>query len=102
MIENIKHVKQTLKIKSKINFIAILVLLCDFELSKFLDGSKHTHGQGTYHYMAPEVNDSEYYDRKSGKSNYNLKSDIYSLGVIATKLFNFEDSIKNIRKLKNM
>ena len=54
--------------------------------------------------MAPEVKDEDNddSDEESDKCRYNLKSDIYSLGVIATKLFDFKDKIKDIRKITEM
>ena len=77
-----------------------IVKLCDFGLSKSLESSKNTTNVGTQYYMAPEITDSETYDSTSGKNRYNEKCDIYSLGVIATKLFELKDSIKKIRELK--
>ena len=77
-----------------------LLKLCDFGLSKVYENSQNTRGVGTLGYMAPEVRDEDNYDSTTDRSRYTLKSDIYSLGVIATKLFNLKESIKTIRKLK--
>ncbi len=52
----------------------------DFGLSTFHYSENHSHTKvlGTLRYMAPEI--------KEGK-DYNTKSDIYSLGVVAQELF---------------
>ena len=76
------------------------VKLCDFGLSKPLENSQNTRGVGTQDFMAPEITDYESYNQESGKSRYNEKCDIYSMGVIATKLFGIKDRIKKIRELK--
>ena len=76
--------------------------LCDFGLSKPFENSQNTRGVGSQRYMAPEVIDYDNYDQDLDKSRYNLKSDIYSLGVIATELLSFKDSLKSIRNLTNL
>jgi hypothetical protein len=43
--------------------------------------------------MAPEVKDSE---------NYNTKSDIYSLALIATEIFGFKDNVRRIGNKKEL
>ncbi|CAG2171417.1 unnamed protein product, partial [Oppiella nova] len=54
------------------------IKLCDFGLATVHEASmSHTKNVGTFRYMAPELHDS----------NYTLKADIYSLGVIAQDLF---------------
>ena len=63
--------------------------LCDFGLAKVHQKSIHTRFVGTDLYMAPEVKYS---------NEYNPKSDIYSLGLIATQIFQFRDSVSEIRK----
>ena len=80
------------------------IKLCDFGLSKVYENSLNTRKIGTRLYMAPEVKDedNDESDDESDKCRYNLKSDIYSLGVIATKLFDFKGKIKNIRKMTEM
>ncbi|CAG2110669.1 unnamed protein product [Medioppia subpectinata] len=63
------------------------VKLCDFGLATVHDPKRHTESRyehsvcGTFGYMAPEV--------ILGKK-YNHKSDIYSLHIIAEKLFNID------------
>jgi serine/threonine protein kinase len=59
------------------------VKLGDFGLAVFheYDGQSHTRDRGTPEYTAPEVN----YSR-----NYDKKSDIFSLAVIAQKLFDID------------
>ena len=54
--------------------------LADFGISKFIEDSSasHTQGAGTHGYMAPEVITGQRYDHKA---------DIYSLGMIALKIF---------------
>ena len=55
--------------------------LCDFGLSKFDEKggtNSHTRFMGTINYMAPEVH---------GSAKYNVKADIYSLGIISKELF---------------
>ena len=76
--------------------------LCDFGLSKFYDNSQNTRGVGTLKYMAPEVldRDRDPNEMPESISRYNLKSDIYSLGVIAKELFDLNESIRSIRKLQ--
>ena len=74
--------------------------LCDFGLSKVFENSQNTKGVGSPKFIAPEVYESDSDDDLPDKSKYGLKSDIYSLGVIATKLFDLKDGIKTIRKLK--
>ena len=75
--------------------------LCDFGISKVIE-IQNTRCVGTLEYMAPEINDSNNYDSNTDKSYYNLKSDIYSLGIIATKLFNIKKKISKIRKMKTL
>ena len=58
----------------------IFLKLCDFDLLKEGDYKTHTRGQGTDKYMAPEV--------QLG-TKYSLKCDIYSLGIVAVQLFQF-------------
>ena len=55
----------------------------DFGCAKFISliTTTHTQGEGTLYYMAPEV--------KKGKK-YNTKADIYSLGMIAQEIFDFD------------
>ena len=65
----------------------VFLKLCDFGLSKFDDMSKHTEFVGTQSYMAPEVRDGQ---------KYGLKSDMFGLALIATEIFNFEDSVEKI------
>ena len=84
--------------------------LCDFGLSKVNENSKNTRAIGTRYYMAPELyeenisdSDEELEDKEdsnSKKCRYNVISDIYSLGVIATKIFDFEN--KSIVKMTEM
>jgi serine/threonine protein kinase len=45
---------------------------------------------GTDNYMAPEVRDGQ---------KYGLKSDMFGLALIATEIFNFEDSVRDISRL---
>ena len=61
--------------------------LCDFGLAKFMEHSKNSRFVGTDKYIAPEVKYSE---------NYNILSDIYSLGIIATDLFQIKERPKFI------
>ena len=80
-----------------------LLKLCDFGLSKAYENSQNTRGAGTPGiYMAPEVIEFESYNQKTGKSHYDLMCDIYGVGVIATKLFDINESIKNVRKLEKL
>ena len=60
------------------------VKLCDFDLVKEADyqTKTQTRGQGTWKYMAQEV---QLYSR------YSAKCDIYSLGVVALELFQIND-----------
>ena len=55
----------------------------DFGCAKFtnLNTATHTQGEGTLWYMAPEV--------KKGRK-YNTKADIFSLGILAQELFDFD------------
>ena len=62
--------------------------LCDFGLAKFMEHSRNSRQIGTIRYMAPEVRDSEHYD---------ILSDIYSLGIITTDLFQIKEKPKLIR-----
>ena len=66
------------------------VKLCDFDLAKEGDYSTKTNtgDQGTYNYMAPEVQ-FEMKDKSIGKHKYSAKCDIYSLGKVAIELFHF-------------
>ena len=83
----------------------VFLKLCDFNIAKVLgikdssegdqlDSEEHpdeyTRNKGTMYYIAPEV--------KSGKI-YNEKSDIFGLALIATEIFGFEDSVKEISKM---
>lgn len=54
------------------------IKLGDFGLTTVIDHSARSERVGTEAYMAPEV--------KSGKA-YDIKADIYSLGIIAKELF---------------
>jgi mitogen-activated protein kinase kinase kinase 7 len=58
------------------------VKLCDFGIAKYLE-QNNTKNQGTANYMAPEV--KKY-------SNYNNKVDIYSMAMVAKKLYFFTES----------
>ena len=77
----------------------VFLKLCDFNIAKVLgisdendqDNSEeqpgeYTRNRGTRYYIAPEI--------KSG--GYNEKSDIFGLALIATEIFNFEDSVEKI------
>jgi serine/threonine protein kinase len=59
-----------------------LVKLGDFGLSVIHESidQSHTKGTGTFDYMAPEIMRTKKYD---------MKSDIYSLGIIVEELFLF-------------
>jgi serine/threonine protein kinase len=59
------------------------VKLADFGLSVIHEKDKQTHskGSGTRNYIAPEV---------SNGRNYNMKADIYSLGVVSQDLFDVD------------
>jgi serine/threonine-protein kinase TNNI3K len=65
--------------------------LCDFGEEKFHEKSVHTRRVGTLKYIGPEALISQ---------KYNTKSDIYSLALIATEIFQFEDSVETIRNYK--
>ncbi|CAG2165071.1 unnamed protein product, partial [Oppiella nova] len=68
------------------------IRLADFGLAvehKYSEQS-HTKGAGADRYMAPEVKNSR---------RYNLKADIYSMGVVIQELFNFD--INTIEKQNN-
>lgn len=69
--------------------------LCDFGLSKFYQGNMNTPEVGHPHYMAPEVRDSDEYD---------LKSDIYSLALIATEIFSLEykSCVRIVKRQRNL
>ena len=62
--------------------------LCDFGLAKEQENSKlsNTNGLGTFRYAAPEV----YGYGLTDKSNYTTLCDVYSLGKIATDLFDLD------------
>ena len=77
----------------------VFLKLCDFNIAKVLgikDENDHdtsedqpveyTRNRGTPYYIAPEV--------KTGI--YDEKSDIFGLALIATEIFNFEDSVQVI------
>ncbi len=68
----------------------VFLKLCDFGLSKLDLDSIHTRMVGTDNYMAPEVRDGQ---------KYGLKSDMFGLALIATEIFNFEDSVRDISRL---
>ena len=61
--------------------------LCDFGLAKEHEYSQmsHTVGEGILYYMAPEVKTPS-----SKTSKYTTKADVFSLGRIAEKLFDFD------------
>ena len=64
--------------------------LCDFDLAKQCDYNTltNTGRQGTLKYMAPEVKRG--IKSKSGlKFTYSAKCDVYSLGELASELFDF-------------
>ena len=54
--------------------------LADFGLAKLQEGNTNTRGVGTNRYMASEVWDGK----------YDIKSDIYSLGIIAKEIFQID------------
>ena len=60
----------------------VFLKLCDFGLSKSNQTSDDSQNIGTQSYMAPEVRLGQF---------YNTKSDVYSLALIATEIYNFED-----------
>ena len=81
----------------------IFLKLCDFNIAKVLeikelsqneqessqvqtDELKFTRNSGTRYYIAPEI--------KTGI--YDEKSDMFGLALIATEIFNFEDSVEKI------
>ncbi len=59
------------------------VKIADFGLATIheFDGQTHTKYKGIQEYIAPEV---------MSRRNYDLKIDIYSLGVILQELFNID------------
>ena len=61
--------------------------LCDFGSAKEHEFNSLTQTEiiGTFGYMAPEV-----IVGFNGKSKYNTKADVYSLGIIVQKLFDFD------------
>ncbi len=61
------------------------VKLCDFGLAVIheFDDQSHTEGAGTEKYMAPEIKNGTHYD---------IKADIYSLGIVLKETFNFDDN----------
>jgi len=64
--------------------------LCDFGLAKEheFNSMSHTRLQGTPGYMAPEV-----ILGFNGKYHYTTKADVYSLGEITKRLFNFNKNM---------
>ena len=77
----------------------VFLKLCDFNIAKVLgfkdenddennedQPGEFTRNRGTRFYMAPEI--------KTGI--YNEKSDMFGLALIATEIFNFEDSVEKI------
>ena len=65
----------------------------DHDISQ-IRSSTHTTKIGTDAYMAPEVRDGH---------NYNLKSDIYSLALITTEIFRFEQfSLSELTRLNRI
>ena len=78
----------------------IYLKLCDFGLSKIIEKLNTAGLIGTMKYIAPEIRDEDNIDDKTGKCEYTLKADVYSLGIIARKLFNYEDSIKYLKNLE--
>ena len=64
-----------------------LLKLCDFGLAKMCQTRVNTGGVGTIRYRAPEV--------KTG--NYDVQSDIYSIGVIAMDIFDITQNTERMR-----
>ena len=62
--------------------------LCDFGSAKEheFNSMSHTEAVGTFGYCAPEV-----FAGFKGKSVYNIKADVYSLGKIVEKLFELDN-----------
>ena len=72
----------------------VFLKLCDFGLAKQHQISLHTRFVGTDSFMAPEV--------RLGQK-YNTKCDIYSMALIATEIFDFEDkSVNELIRLKKI
>ena len=67
--------------------------LCDFGLATEHEYSEHSQMIGTQSYMAPEVMRGQ---------KYNIKSDIYSLSLIATQIFNFGENVRRIRNKSDL
>ena len=70
----------------------LLVKLCDFGLCKGFEGLTNTGDVGTLRYIAPEVRKLD----EHGNSQYDKTCDIYSLGMIATDLFQLK-KVKAVR-----
>jgi serine/threonine protein kinase len=68
------------------NLKGSFIKLVDFGLCKLheYENQSHTHGVGSYKYMAPETFRGD---------RYNTKSDIYSIGVIMAELFNIPNKL---------
>ena len=77
----------------------VFIKLCDFNIVKLLgikdendqdtsevQPGEYTRNEGTPYYIAPEVK----------TAIYNEKPDMFGLALIATEIFNFEDSVANI------
>ena len=68
----------------------IFFKLCDFGLAKLYEGTSNTRGMGTHKYMAPEVWDGK----------YDMKADVYSLGVVLHELFDLDNNSDRSDNLK--
>jgi len=53
----------------------------DLDVIQKITSQSHTRGSATVEYIAPEV---------KGEKSYDMKSDIYSLGIIIPNLFNID------------